>query len=540
MSYQQAMAFLDETKKYGSRLGLVTIRRLMGLLGDVQEKVPIIHIAGTNGKGSVGAMLAAIFTAAGYRTGHFSSPDVFCYEEEFRIGGVPIGKDRLSEILTEVRAACKVMTARGWDHPTRFEVETAAAFLWFYEEGCDAAVIEAGMGGETDATNLIKRPALSILTAVSLDHAGFLGETVEEIAGVKAGIIKKDCPAVILGQEKSVEEVFLARCQKMRSPFILADEMAVCEIRTADTETGAPGLSFFWNSKQNSPSAWVEDFGDPGGNRLISLGEKFWDSPKKGLIAGDEKCGNPGEERVIARDRKIEGPNEGEEESFCFKTVAAGSPAAAAKRQENAEWKKIFLNLGGTYQAGNALCVLESLKFLRDKFPNLTENAVLAGLEDVKWPGRFEKIASDPDFYIDGAHNEGAVNALRNTVDLYLPGRCILYIMGVLADKDYETMIRRMFVPGDRVFTVTPENPRALGAEQLAAILRNSGVDAVPCKSAAEAVKRARQEALDLDSPDKITGAKKGVQGRSGEAGGTVILAFGSLSYLKDIKASVR
>ena len=182
MNYQEAMAFLEETKKYGSQLGLTSITNLMKELGDVQEKVPVVHIAGTNGKGSTGAMLASVLRESGYKTGHFSTPDVFSYEEEFRINGTLIEKQRLAEVFTEVAEGCRKMVINGLPHPTRFEVETAAAFLWFFEERCDIAVIEVGMGGATDATNLIRKPLLSILTSVSIDHTGFLGNTLSEIA----------------------------------------------------------------------------------------------------------------------------------------------------------------------------------------------------------------------------------------------------------------------------------------------------------------------------------------------------------------------
>ena len=184
MNYNEAMAFLDETKKYGSQLGLSSIRNLMQELGNVQDQVPVVHIGGTNGKGSVGAMLSSVLTEAGYRVGHFDTPDVFSYEEEFLMNGIPIEKERLARLFTEVSVACEKLTAKGLPHPTRFEVETAAAFLWFYEEKCDLALVEVGMGGETDATNLIIRPLVSLLTSVSMDHMQFLGNTLQEIAAV--------------------------------------------------------------------------------------------------------------------------------------------------------------------------------------------------------------------------------------------------------------------------------------------------------------------------------------------------------------------
>ena len=453
MNYEQAMEFLEGTKKYGSRLGLAGIRRLMDLLGNVQEKIPVIHIAGTNGKGSVGAMLSSVFAEAGYRVGHFSTPDVFSYEEEFRINNVPIAKERLAEIFTEVADACRKIEAGGEVPPTRFEVETAAAYLWFYEEGCDAAVIETGMGGATDATNVVSKPVLSILTSVSLEHTQFLGKTLREIAEVKTGIIKPGCPAVSMEQAAEVEEVFRKRCAETCSPYLIADGENASAVSLSRDDAGS-----FFDWKADGAGAHFPEGSSPDEN--------------------------------------------GKKQDPMFSGI----------------WERIHLSLPGTFQVGNAVCVLESLKFLRERYPLLTEASARAGLEKTVWPGRFEKIRSHPDFYIDGAHNDGAVEALRETVDACLPGRKIIYIMGVLADKDYRGMIRRMFAPGDQVFAVAPpDNPRALDAETLAERLREQGVDAVPCGTVRGAVEAALREA--------------------GE-GGTV-LAFGSLSYLKDVKAAL-
>ena len=196
MDYSEAMEFLESTKKYGSVPGLDSIRNLMKELGDVQDQLRIIHIAGTNGKGSLGAMLSTVYTLGGWKTGRFSTPDVFSYEEEFMINDGPISRERLGEIFGKVKEACERLTGKGLPHPTRFEVETAAAFLWMWEEQVDIAIIETGMGGSLDATNLIRHPLVSAFTSVGMDHEAYLGNTLEKIAENKAGIIKEGCPAV--------------------------------------------------------------------------------------------------------------------------------------------------------------------------------------------------------------------------------------------------------------------------------------------------------------------------------------------------------
>ena len=207
MTYDEAVEFADSTKKYGSILGLESIRNLMQELGNVQEQLHIIHVAGTNGKGSVCAFLSAALTEAGYQVGRYNSPAVFERREVFRIGETMISKEEYAAVFERVQTACEVLKKRGCPHPTVFEVETAAAFLWFYEKKCDLVLLETGMGGETDATNLITHPVCSVLTSIGMDHMQYLGNTIEEIAKVKAGIIKKGCPVVALKQGDSVCEV---------------------------------------------------------------------------------------------------------------------------------------------------------------------------------------------------------------------------------------------------------------------------------------------------------------------------------------------
>ncbi|MCD8133010.1 MAG: bifunctional folylpolyglutamate synthase/dihydrofolate synthase [Clostridiales bacterium] len=449
MNYEEAMSFLRDTERYGSRLGLDSIRRLMCELGDIQEKIPIIHIAGTNGKGSVGAMLSSVLAASGCRIGRFNTPDVFSYEEEFLMNGVPIEKKRLAQLFTEVSEACARMTENGLPHPTRFEVESAAAFLWFYEEQCDIALVETGMGGETDATNLITKPLVSVLTSISMDHMKFLGDTLSEIAAAKAGIIKRGCPVVSVAQKPEAWEVICEKCRREDAKLILADE------KSAENPVCTEGeISFLWDMS---------------------------------AFDGRIRC-----ENIYAK-----------------KAVSAGDISSRVR---------ITLGLRGRFQLENAVCALRVLELLKERYPNINRSAVISGLKNTRWPGRFEKIGSSPDFYLDGAHNEDAVRKLRATLDLYFPARRMIYIMGVLADKDYVQMIRIMFRDGDRVCTLTPPSPRALSAEELTVQLKRQKIDAVSCANPRDAVSCALAEAEEED----------------------VILAFGSLSYLSGVREAFR
>ena len=243
MNYIEAMEFLEETKKYGSQLGLTSIQNLMAELGNVQDEIPLVHIGGTNGKGSVGAMLSQVLTESGYKVGRFCTPDVFVYEDEFQMNGVNIEKDRLAQLFSKVKEACDKLTNQGKPHPTRFEVETAAAFLWLYEEQCDIALLEVGLGGETDATNLIKRPLVSVLTSISMDHIRFLGNSLGEIATVKSGIIKPQVPVVTMKQKP---EAFAQIEKKAKA---MDAELIVARVDQAQQITQRNGrYAFIWNA----------------------------------------------------------------------------------------------------------------------------------------------------------------------------------------------------------------------------------------------------------------------------------------------------
>jgi len=190
LNYSEACEELKKASRLGSRPGLGNIRRLCALLGDPQDGLHTIHVAGTNGKGSVSAMTAAVLTAAGYKTGLFVSPHIESYNDGFLIRGQSVSKGDFAHAFSDVYEKSKLME-REEMNVTEFEMLAACAFVLFRQKGCDAAVIEAGMGGRLDATNVIRLPLISVITAISKDHTDYLGETVEEITRHKCGIIKK-------------------------------------------------------------------------------------------------------------------------------------------------------------------------------------------------------------------------------------------------------------------------------------------------------------------------------------------------------------
>lgn len=434
MTVEETENYIKEISKRGSILGLDSIRRLSNLLSErypegeklLQDRIPAIHIAGTNGKGSVGAMLSAIYQEAGFKVGHFSSPAVFQYEEMFQINGHPIEKERLATLYSEVENACAEMEREGRAHPTIFEVETAAAFLYFWQEKCQLMIIECGMGGAEDATNVMTHPMACLISSIGKDHARFLGETEEEIAEVKAGILVDQAPLLSAAQKESVSGILRKKAEEMSSDFYQVDRGEVRNLSFSFTEEGIR-QSFFY----------------------------------KGL--------------------------------------------------------ELELPLAGLWQPENAALAAETVWALRCKAFALSDEIIKEGLKKVSWPGRLQKLGNLPggaELYIDGAHNPAAAVKLRDSIRLYFKGKKIIFIMGVLADKDFHEVLKETMPLGERLFTVKPDNPRALSAEELA-------------RAAEPYMEKTRAE-----------GSIREALGEADQAADseTIVLAFGSLSYLAEVK----
>lgn len=206
--------FLNKAGSYGSILELAPMEQLMEQLGHPERRLKIIHVAGTNGKGSVCCYIQNILTEAGYRVGMYTSPAVFTYEERFSVDGRPISEKECNVYMKRLEKASRRVESQGYRHPTVFEVETALAFLYFEEQKCDFVLIEVGMGGDCDATNVITQSFCSVFTSIGRDHMQFLGNSMEEIAAHKAGIIKENGWAVSIWQEKKVEAVLQREAKK--------------------------------------------------------------------------------------------------------------------------------------------------------------------------------------------------------------------------------------------------------------------------------------------------------------------------------------
>lgn len=430
MTYEEAKAYIRERGKLGSVLGLSTMKGLMDNLGNPQDDLPFVHIAGTNGKGSTTAMLSSILEESGYKAGCYNSPAVFDAREQIRVNGRWISEEEMARGIAAVKEAADRMEQDGGPGPTSFEVETALAFWYFKDQECDIAIVEAGLGGDMDATNIITSTVLSIITSLSYDHMKILGDTLEEIAGHKAGIIKPMVPAVLYTFEETPD-----RQRAWETVRQVCREKKSCLYTTEPYEVLERGLK--------------------DGRQLFHY-RNYWN---------------------------------------------------------------LELSMAGRYQIYNACTAIEAADELKRQGYRITEQTLREGLKKACWPGRFEWISHGPDIVIDGAHNPGGAAQLAQSITYYFTNRRILYIMGVLGDKDFCDVIRMTHGSADLIYTVTPDNPRALPAEEL---------------------KRAVCEFHDPDKVKACQSVEEALSQALGQAGKEdVILAFGSLSYLGELKALI-
>lgn len=391
MNYEEAISFIHSTEWQGSRPGLTRITELMSKLGDPQNGLKVIHVAGTNGKGSFCAMLDSVLREAGYKTGLFTSPYIELFEERIQCGGELISKDELAQVVTEIASYCRSMS----DTPTEFEVLTAIGYTYFAKKGIDVAIVECGMGGRLDSTNVITSPVLSVITGISLDHVAFLGDTVEKIAAEKAGIIKAGRPVLYGGRPDGARDVIRDRAKELGCAFIEKDASKIFGVKTTKN-----GVRFSYKNN-----------------------------------------------------------------------------------------KSIELSLMGTYQPDNASNVLEAVDILRGEGFDVSDKALKNGLKNAIWKGRFERMCDFPEVYFDGGHNEEGVTAAVKTVKARFGRKKINVISGVLRDKDYVKIASEISSVAARVYTVTPNNPRALDAESYAKEFEKNGIAAIPCESYDKAVK---------------------------------------------------
>lgn len=223
MNYKEAMNYITNVGNFGSNYGLERTFRLLELLGDPQNELKFIHVAGTNGKGSTTSMISKILMEGGYKVGMYTSPFLEEFEERIQINNNNIAKKELASLITEIKVVVDKVIEEGYNHPTEFEIITVLMFLYFKRERVDFGVVEVGLGGRLDSTNVIN-PLLSVIMSISKDHEGILGNTLTEIAKEKAGIIKAGVPVVMYPQKDEVLNVIKERCSETKSELIVIDE----------------------------------------------------------------------------------------------------------------------------------------------------------------------------------------------------------------------------------------------------------------------------------------------------------------------------
>lgn len=367
-----ASSILQSYQHFGVHLGLERIHQVLQKLDNPHKQVPIIHVAGTNGKGSVCAYLSSVLTEAGYRVGRYTSPHLVDWTERICINQQPISTTALQQCLERVVAA----TQNNTETPTQFEIITAAAWLYFAEQKTDIAVIETGLGGRLDATNVCETPLASVITSISLEHWQILGPTVADIAGEKAGILKAKCPAVIGELPESARIVVEKRIQEL-----------------------------------DCPATWVKP--------AIDLGQGF----------------------------------------------------AEYQLNQNAVKIKYQLPLLGKIQLMNSAIAIATLQILQNQGWQISPTAIENGIAKTQWPGRLQQTTwKNRNILIDGAHNPAAAIALREYVDrLNNHPSPINWVIGILATKDCDDILKALLKKGDRLYLVPVPDQNSSSPAELAA-----------------------------------------------------------------------
>lgn len=398
MTTQQAIEALHALPRMGQGApGLARMQNLCDHLGNPEKELQCIHIAGTNGKGSLAAMTSSILTAAGYKTGLTISPYVVDFRERFQIDGEMIPPRTLANLTEKVLDAIDAIEAEGGEKPVEFEAVTALAFLWFAREKCDLVVLETGLGGRCDATNVVPRKLVAAITKIGYDHMEVLGDTLDKIAAEKAGIIKEG--TVVVNYPDQPAEAM--------GPILTAAAEAHTSIITPDKD-----------------------------------------------------------DLTLLRGKRLEN------------RIDYGGYRAA-------------LGLPGTHQANHAAMAVEiALALWREFGYDISDDAILQGLADARMPARIEVLRRHPLLLLDGCHNPDGAKMLAATLTRADFEENLVGVLGVLADKDYKDMLSDLAPCFAKVYTVTPNCPRALSAKELQKEARFH-TDAEAADSVADAIRKA-------------------------------------------------
>lgn len=401
------------TQAAAAKFNLENISILLERLGRPDRAYPTIHIAGTNGKGSTAAFVESILRQAGFRTGLNTSPHLERINERFRIDGEEISDELFAETFTRIHAVIEELLAEGnlRAHPTYFECVTALAFEVFATQRVEFAVIEVGLGGRLDATNVIT-PVVSIITRIDFDHENFLGHSLREIAGEKAGILKHGVPVVSAPQLPEVQEVLRARAAELHCPLVETDK----------------------------------------------------------TFRIDQEYVEAGYTRATITE------------------IATGANFSLAP------------NLPGRFQLQNALNALAAAGALQSKNYAITHEHIERGIAEARWPGRLENLQSNPDIFLDGAHNPSAARELAHFLEENFAHRRVLLIYAAMRDKAVDEVAGLLFPLAAEVIFTQPNNPRAISASQLAQIAGHHAAHFVTIPNAEAALAHALANAQPYDA----------------------------------------
>ncbi len=419
-------ALLSPFQRFGIRLDLERVERLLAQCGNPHHRIPIVHVAGTNGKGSVCAYLSSILTAAGYRTGRYTSPHLVSWTERICLNETPIAQSDFLAILNEIITRLRPQLARSENPavaatlPTLFEVLTVAAWMYFAQQQVEIAVIEVGLGGRLDATNVCDRPLVSVITSLSREHWQVLGPTLADIAREKAGILKAGCPAVM-------------------GP--LPDEAArVVRARVAEL-----GCSATWVTAAAAIAAPKQG----PGNRAETV-------KAEGSDASGEALRNPGDvgEQHWARAYGVTYP----------------------------------LALAGEFQLINSAIAIATIQQLQSQGWRISEAAIQQGMAQARWPGRIQWTTwQGHPLLLDGAHNPAAAIVLRTYLDR-LPGSTSaphphFWLMGMLATKEHDSILATLLRPGDALYLMPVPGHNSADPQALATLAHSLCPDLQDCQT---------------------------------------------------------
>lgn len=422
MKYDEATEWIEKRRVVmGSVPGLDSIKAFLTLLGNPEQSIPMIHICGTNGKGSTSVYIESILREAGLKVGRFSSPAVVDRLEIITVNGRNISRADYADLIEELR----LKVDESQIPVTSFEIETALAFIYFIRKKCDVVIMECGMGGALDATNVVKNPLLNVFVSISMDHMNYLGETIEEIAEQKAGIITDGSVNVSIEQDDNVRRVLTQRAAwcNAKINFVEKNEIKV-------HKTGIKGTVFTYGSL-----------------------------------------------------------------------------------------KKITTQMLGVFQPENAsLAILAAVK-IREKGYKISDEQIRRGIGKASWPCRFEVVSVKPTVVLDGAHNEDAAKRMKENLEIYFTNRPLIFIMGILKDKEYKKIIEETSSKAAHIITVPcPNKGRTLSSFELADAVREINTNVTAADSVAEGLELAM-----------LLAANK-----------ADIVAFGSLSFLGEIRKEVK